>query len=316
MRIAVLDDYQGVALKMADWSRLKAAHEVVVLRKAFSGPEEVVRALGDFEVICAMRERTPFPRSVIERLPKLKLLVTTGHRNAAIDLKAAAERGIVVCGTPSSGHAAFELSFALLMCVARQVHVQHQSMRDGGWQVGVGGDLNGRTLGIIGLGKIGSQMAKLGRAFGMNIIAWSQNLTDERAKECGAAKVEKARLFAEADYVTIHVALSERTRGLISAAELNAMKPTAYLINTSRGPIVEEKALISALEAGRIAGAALDVYDVEPLPVDHVLRKMPRVLLTPHVGYVSEANYRGFYGGTVENIEAWLAGKPINQLKA
>jgi phosphoglycerate dehydrogenase-like enzyme len=287
-----------------------------VFRKPFANADEVVRALTDFEILAIMRERTPFPRSVIERLPKLKLLATSGHRNAAIDVKAAAERGIVVCGTPSSGHAAFELSFALLMCVARQIHVQHQSVREGGWQVGVGGDLCGRTLGVIGLGKIGSQMAKLARAFGMNIIAWSQNLTEERARECGAAKVDKAQLFAQADYVTIHVALSERTKGLVGAAEIKAMKPTAYLLNTSRGPIVDEKALIAALNEGRIAGAALDVFDIEPLPVDHVLRRTPRLLLTPHVGYVSEANYRGFYGGTVENIEAWLAGKPINQLKA
>jgi phosphoglycerate dehydrogenase-like enzyme len=316
MRIAILDDYQGVALEMADWSRLKAAHEIVVFRKAFSGPEEVVRALGDFEVICAMRERTPFPRSVIERLPKLKLLVSTGHWNAAIDIKAAAERGIIVCGTPSTGHAAFELSFALLMCVARQIHVEHQSVREGGWQVSVGNDLHGTTLGVIGLGRIGAQMTKVGRAFGMNVIAWSQNLTEERAKECGARRVEKAELFAQSDYVSVHVKLSERTRGLVGAAEIARMKPTAYLVNTARGPIVEEKALVAALNEGRIAGAALDVYDIEPLPADHVLRRTPRVLLTPHVGYVSQASYKDFYGGTVKAIEDWLAGKPVqHQLK-
>lgn len=316
MRIAVLDDYQGVALKMADWSRLRAAHEVVVFRKPFANPDETVRALADFEIVSAMRERTQFSRSVLERLPRLKLLVTTGHWNAAIDLKAAAERGVVVCGTPSSGHAALELSFALLICVARQIHVQHQSVRDGGWQVGVGCDLNGWTLGIIGLGKIGSQMARLGRAFGMNIIAWSQNLTEERAKECEARRVDKAELFSQADYITVHLKLSERTHGLVGAPELARMKPTAYLINTSRGPIVDEKALIAALNEGRIAGAALDVYDIEPLPVDHVLRKTPRLLLTPHVGYVSQANYKGFYSGTVEAIEAWLADKPVRQLDA
>ncbi len=311
MRIAVLDDYQGVALEMADWSRLKAAHEVVVFRKPFSGPEEVVRALADFEIICVMRERTPFPRSVIERLPKLKLMVTTGHWNAAIDLKALEERGIPAGGSPSTEHAAFELSFALLMCVARQVHVEHQSVREGGWQVSVGSDLRDATLGVIGLGRIGKRMAEVGRAFGMNVIAWSQNMTEERARECGARRVEKAELFAQSDYVTVHVKLSDRTRGLVGAADIARMKPTAFLINTARGPIVEEKALIAALNDGRIAGAALDVYDIEPLPADHVLRRTPRVLLTPHVGYVSRTSYKGFYGGTVAAIEAWLAGKPL-----
>jgi len=312
MRIAILDDYQGVALKMADWSRLQRAHEIVVFRKPFAGADEVVRALADFEVISAMRERTPFPRSVLERLPKLKLLVSTGHWNAAIDVKAAAERGIVTAGTPSTGHAAFELSIAMLMCVARQIHVEHQSVREGGWQVGVGNDLFGTTLGVIGLGRIGAQMAKVGRAFGMKVIAWSQNLSEERARECGAQRVEKAELFSKSDYVTVHVKLSERTRGLVGAAEIALMKPTAYLVNTARGPIVDEKALIAALNEGRIAGAALDVFDIEPLPADHVLRRTPRVLLTPHIGYVSQASYKDFYGGTVKAIEDWLAGRPVD----
>jgi phosphoglycerate dehydrogenase-like enzyme len=316
MRIAVLDDYQGVALKMADWSHLQTAHQVVVFRKPFASPDELVRALADFEIVSAMRERTPFPRSVLERLPRLKLLVTTGTWNAAIDVKAALERGVVVCGTPSSHHAAMELAFALLICAARQIHVEHQSVREGGWQVGVGGDLNGRTLGVLGLGRIGGEIARHGRAFGMNVIAWSQNLTEERARECGGRRVDKAELFSQSDYITIHLKLSERTHGLVGTAELGRMKPTAYLVNTSRGPIVDEKALIAALNEGRIAGAALDVYDIEPLPVDHILRKTPRLLLTPHVGYVSQANYKVFYGGTVEAIEAWLAGKPVRQLTA
>jgi phosphoglycerate dehydrogenase-like enzyme len=316
MRIAVLDDYQGVALEMADWSRVKRAHEVTVFRKAFASQDEAARSLADCEIICAMRERTPFPRAMFERLPRLKLLVTTGMVNAAIDLEAAAAKGVVVCGTPSPGHAPAELSFALLLGLARQLHVEHQNVREGRWQTTVGDAIHGRVLGILGLGRLGALMANYARAFGMQVIAWSQNLTDARASECNAKRVDKTELFRTADYVAVHLKLSERTKGLVGAPEFGLMKKPAYLINTSRGPIVKEEDLISALNEGRIAGAALDVFDVEPLPADHPLRKAPRVLLTPHIGYVSGENYKVFYGGTVEAIEAWLAGKPIRRLGA
>jgi phosphoglycerate dehydrogenase-like enzyme len=287
----------------------------VVFRKPFASPDELVRALADFEIVSAMRERTPFPRSVLERLPRLKLLVTTGTWNAAIDVKAALERDVVVCGTPSSHHAAMELAFALLICAARQIHVEHQSVREGGWQVGVGGDLNGRTLGVLGLGRIGGEIARHGRAFGMNVIAWSQNLTEERARECGGRRVDKAELFSQSDYITIHLKLSERTHGLVGASELARMKPTAYLVNTSRGPIVDEAALVAALRQGTIAGAGLDVYDEEPLPLDHPLRNLPNTVITPHLGYVTEEGYRIFYGQALEDVKAWLAGQPVRVLR-
>lgn len=314
MRIAVLDDYQGVALELADWSRLRAAHEVVVFGKPFASEDEAARALAGFEIVCAMRERTPFPRSLFERLGKLKLLVTTGMVNAAIDLEAAAARGVVICGTPSPGHAPAELSFALLLGLARQLHVEHENVREGRWQTTVGDTVHGKVLGLLGLGRLGALMATYARAFGMQVIAWSQNLTEARAAECGAKRVDKAELFRTADYVAIHLKLSERTTGLVGAAEFALMKRTAYLINTSRGPIVKEAELLAALVEKRMAGAALDVFDVEPLPPGHLLRKAPRVLLTPHIGYVSGENYKVFYGATVEDIEAWLAGKPVRQL--
>jgi phosphoglycerate dehydrogenase-like enzyme len=314
MKIAVLDDYQGVALEMVDWSRLRKAHEVIAYQKPFATQDEAARALADFEIVCAMRERSPFPRALFERLPKLKLLVTTGMVNAAIDLRAASDHGVVVCGTPSPGHAPAELTFALLIGIAKHLHIEHQNVREGRWQTTVADDLEGKVLGLVGLGRLGGLMAKYGRAFGMRVIAWSQNLTEARAAECAARRVEKSELFRTADYVSIHLKLSERTTGLVGAPELALMRKTAYLVNTSRGPIVQEADLLAALHEGRIAGAALDVFDVEPLPPDHPLRKAPRVLLTPHIGYVSRENYRVFYGGTVEAIEAWLAGKPVRQL--
>lgn len=311
MRIAVLDDYQGVALEMADWSNIRKSHDVVVFREPLGDVDAVAKALADFEIVCIMRERTSFREDTLSRLPKLKLLVTTGMVNAAIDLAAAERLGITVSGTPSPGHSTSELAFGLLMCAARGIHLEHESVRNGGWQIGVGGDLYQRTIGIVGLGRLGAQVAKIANAFGMKVLAWSQNMTEERAIEVGARRVDKDVLFREADYITIHLKLSDRTRGLVGARELSLMKPTAILINTSRGPIVDEAALLSALEKGTIGGAALDVFSVEPLPKDHPIRKAPRVLLTPHIGYVSQDNYHVFYGGVVECVEAWLAGSPI-----
>lgn len=311
MRIAIIDDYQGTALDCADWARIKANHEVSVFRRPFASEDELVSALENFEVICVMRERTQFPGRVLERLTKLKFIATPGMNNAALDAATAKDRGILISGTTSPGHCTSELTFALLLAITRQLHIQHESVRKGGWQVGLGGELRGKTLGIIGLGRLGAQIAGYAKAFDMKLIAWSQNMTAERASASGAELVSKEALFERADFITIHLKLSERTTNLVTARELALMKPTAYMVNTSRGPIINEKALLDALHSGAIAGAALDVYDVEPLPIDHPFRTAPRVLLTPHVGYVTRENYRIFYGGIVESLEAWLAGAPI-----
>ena len=314
MRLAILDDYQRVALEMADWTPLRAAVEITVFDRHLGALDAVADALAGFEIVCIMRERTPFPASLFERLPKLKLLVTTGRRNAAIDLEAAARGGVTVCGTGSPGHAAGELAFALILALARGLLSEANSVRAGGWQVGIGRDLHGATLGILGLGHIGAQIAGFGKAFGMQLMAWSQNLTEARAAEVGVRRVARDELFAGADFVTIHTRLSPRTEGLVGARELALMRPDAYLINSSRGPIVDQEALILALEQGKIAGAALDVYDQEPLPADHPLRRTPRLLLTPHIGYVTRETYRVFYRETVELVQAWLAGRPRNVL--
>jgi len=310
--IAILDDYQNVALKMADWSRLQQGHRVVVLNQHLPDVEACARALADFEVIGVMRERTPFPRALIERLPKLKLLVTTGKRNASIDVAAANERGVTVCGTSGGAHPTAELAIGLMLGLARHLREEFHAMRaGGGWQSTVGFDLDGRTLGILGLGNLGGRVARIGAAFGMKLIAWSENLTPERAKAQGAEHVSKDELFRRADVISIHLVLSQRSRGLVGARELALMKPTAILINTSRGPIVEEAAMLAALREKRIAGYGADTFDVEPLPANHPLRSEPRALLTPHLGYVTEGTYRKFYPGMVEAIEAWLAGKPV-----
>lgn len=313
-RIAILDDYQGVALDMADWSRIQAAHEVVVFRKPFSGEAEAAAALVGFDVLGIMRERTPFPRSMFEKLPNLKLMVTTGKRNAAIDMAAAADHKVLVCYTGGTGHPTAELAFGLMLALARHIPTEAENMRAGRWQTTVGFDLNGRTLGILGLGNLGGHVARIGRAFGMKLIAWSENLTPERAAEHGATRVDKATLFRDADILTIHMLLSKRTRGLVGAADLALMKPTALLINTSRGPIVDEQALIAALRDKRIAGYGGDVYDVEPLPAEHPLRRESRAMLTPHIGYVTQDTYKVFYGQMAACIEAWAAGSPINVL--
>jgi phosphoglycerate dehydrogenase-like enzyme len=322
IRVAVLDDYQDVARAYADWSLLPEGTEVEVFRDHVADRVELVRRLQSFDVITAMRERTPFPRPVLEALPKLKLLVTTGMRNASIDLAAAGDLGITVCGTGSStppnrpGDPTAELAWGLILAVVRNIPQEDRRVRDGGWQQTVGVDLAGRTLGIVGLGRLGSQVAKVGHAFGMDVLAWSQNLTDEKAQAAGVRAVRKQELFSSADVISIHLVLSDRSRGLIGAAELELMRPTAYLINTSRGPIVDEQALLAALQEGRIAGAGIDVFDREPLPPDDPWRRAPRTVLTPHLGYVTEGTYRAFYAETVECVKAYLAGSPVRVLTA
>lgn len=316
MRLAILDDYQNVALDLADWGRLKGKVEITTFTEPFSGSEATIAALQPFDAVLLMRERTPFPAAVIEQLPKLELIVTTGLRNLAIDVGAAVKRGITVSGTQTSPEPVVELAWAMILGIAHNIAAEDRSMRAGGWQIGLGQTLAGKVLGIVGLGKLGRRVGEIGRAFGMEIIAWSQNLTPEKAAEAGARHVSKEELFRSADVVTLHLVLSARTRGLVGAAELALMKPSAYLINTSRGPLVDETALIDALRNHRIAGAALDVYDVEPLPVDHPLRKLDNTLLGPHIGYVTAENYAGMYAQAVEDIEAYLAGKPLRLLTA
>ncbi|MEQ8355987.1 MAG: D-2-hydroxyacid dehydrogenase family protein [Kiloniellaceae bacterium] len=315
MKIALLDDYQGVALDCADWSALQGKADITVFRDTITDLETLVERLAPFEIIGIMRERTPFPGALLERLPSLKLLATTGHRNASVDVAAAQARGVTVCGTPSSAHAAAELAWALVMAAARHLDVETRALRDGGWQVSLGRDLKGTTLGVIGLGRLGGLVAGYGRAFGMRVLGWSQNLTPERAAECGAEAVSKEALFREADFVTLHLRLSDRSRGLVSAEMLGLMKPDAWIVNTARGPIIDETALIAALKEGRIGGAALDVFDREPLPADHELRRLANVVATPHVGYVTRENYRTMYRVTAENIAAFLAGAPQNVIE-
>lgn len=305
-KIAILDDYLGIALETADWSGL----DVTVFRDHVADPDRLVERLQPFDVICPMRERAPISRQVIEGLPNLKLIATTGMRNAAIDMTAAKERGVCVTGTGGAPPTA-ELAFALIMACAKRIPEESRAMRRGQWQTVLGRPLKGSTLGLLGLGKLGAQVAGFARAFDMNVIAWSQNLTQERAAECGATLVDKATLIAQSDFLSVHVVLSKRTRGLIGADELRAMKPTAYVINTSRGPIVDEDALYAALAAGEIAGAGLDVFGIEPLPADHPIRSLDNVVLTPHSGYASEETFQTFYRETVECIRAWQAGEAL-----
>jgi phosphoglycerate dehydrogenase-like enzyme len=305
-KIAVLDDYQGAALEMADWSAVTARAQVDVFSDHLSDADAVAERLLPYDVVCVMRERTPLRAEMIERLPNLKLIASTGPRNASIDLKAAAARGIAVAHTGYFGSPTLELTWALILASARHIVAEAAAVRSGGWQHSIGDDLSGRTLGIIGLGNLGSQVAKIGLAFGMRVLAWSQNLTAEKAGAVGAALVSKEELLRQSDIVSVHLVLSDRTRALIGAKELALMKPSARLVNTSRGPIVVEAALIAALKAGQIAGAAIDVYDVEPLPLDHPYRHLDNLLATPHIGYVSRSLYERFYRDTVSNILAWL----------
>jgi phosphoglycerate dehydrogenase-like enzyme len=305
-KIAVLDDYQNVALESADWSVLRDRADIAVFQNHLADPDAVIERLLPFDVVCAMRERTPLPRHVIERLPNLKLIASTGPGNASIDVAAAGERGIAVVHTGYRPDPTIELTWALILASARHLVTESNSVRSGGWQQTVGTDLRGKTLGVLGLGRIGSQVARVGSAFGMNLIAWSQNMTPEVATAAGAILVSKDQLFERADILTIHLVLSSRTRGLVGAAELKRMKPTARLINASRGPIVDEQALISVLTNKHIAGAAIDVFDDEPLPPSHPFRTLDNVLATPHIGYVSAGLYKTFYEDTVSNIRQWL----------
>jgi phosphoglycerate dehydrogenase-like enzyme len=315
-QVAILDDYQKVAQGSADWTALPPDLEVTFFHDHLADPDQLVARLEPFAIVGVMRERTPFPVSLLQRLPNLRLLITTGPRNASIDGEAAQRLGITVCGTRSSGYATAELAMALILALARGLPAETASMRAGGWQVGLGRDLAGAVLGVVGLGRLGSRLARLGQAFGMTTIAWSQNLTEAAAAEVGARRVDKAELFRHADFISVHLQLSARTRGLIGAAELALMQPDACLVNTSRGPIVDEDALVDALQSGRIAGAALDVYDREPLPRDHRLRRVPNLLLTPHIGYVTRESYATFYGDMVAGIAAFLAGNPQRVISA
>jgi phosphoglycerate dehydrogenase-like enzyme len=304
--IAVLDDYQNVALKCADWSVLRDRADVAVFQDHLADPDAIIERLLPFDVVCVMRERTPLPRSVIERLPNLKLIASTGSVNASFDVAAARDHGITVVHTGYRSDPTIELTWALILASARYIVTESNSVRSGGWQQTVGTDLRGKTRGVMGLGRIGSQVARIGIAFGMNLIAWSQNMTPEVAEVADAILVSKDQLFERADFLTIHLALSNRTRGLVGAAELQRMKPTARLINPSRGPIVDEHALISALKNKQIAGAAIDVFDIEPLPPSHPFRTLDNVLATPHIGYVSQGLYETFYEDSVSNIRKWL----------
>jgi len=310
-RIVLLDDYQGVALDYGGWDRVPDEWQVVALEQHIADAGALVEALSDAEIVVAMRERTPFPAAILDRLPDLKLLITTGMANASIDVAAAQANGVVVCGTASKGPPTAELSWGLILSLLRSIPAEHAAMREGGWQSTIGGDLDGATLGLVGFGRLGTKMATIGAAFGMEVLAWSQNLDADAAREAGAEPVEKMELFERSDVVSVHYKLSERSRGLVGAAELGAMKPSAYLINTSRGPVVDTDALLAALESGAIAGAGIDVYDTEPLPADHPLRSAPRTVLTPHLGYVTEDTYATFFGHAVENVLAYLDGAPV-----
>ncbi|WP_210589743.1 D-2-hydroxyacid dehydrogenase family protein [Streptomyces sp. GESEQ-35] len=316
LRCAVLDDFQRAATDVADWSPLADEVEVVCFDSHFPDEDALAEALTDFDIAVTLRERVPFPASLVDRLPRLKLIVASGMRNTVIDYAAAEANGVTVCGTASSSTPPVELTWALLLGLARGIAEETSALRSGGpWQSTVGADLHGRRLGLLGLGKIGSRVARIGLAFGMHVSAWSQNLTKDRAEEFGVhLAASKEELLTDSDFVSVHLALSDRTRGLLGPAEVALLKPTAYLVNTSRAAIVDQDALLTALHEGRIAGAGVDVFDIEPLPADHPMRTAPRLLATPHLGYVSQANYATYYGQAVENIQAYLAGSPLRRL--
>ncbi|EHM31033.1 2-hydroxyacid family dehydrogenase [Streptomyces sp. W007] len=316
LRCAVIDDFQSVATTVVDWSPVTADVEVVSFTEHLATEDEAAAALAGFDIVVTLRERVPFPADLFARLPRLRLLVASGMRNSVIDFDAAKRHGVTVCGTASSSTPPVELTWALLLGLARGIVPEAEALRtDGPWQSTLGADLHGRTLGLLGLGKIGGRVAQVGRAFGMDVLAWSRNLTKERTDEVGATlAASKEDLLASSDFVSVHLALGDRTRGLIGAAELALMRPTAYLVNTSRAAIVDTDALLAALRAGTVAGAATDVFDIEPLPAGHPLRTAPRLLATPHLGYVSRANYETYYGQAVENIRAFLDGQPLRRL--
>jgi phosphoglycerate dehydrogenase-like enzyme len=314
-RLAILDDYQDVAHGFADWAALEAEGvRVVTYREPFASPEALVAAMADATMVVAMRERTAFPREVLEKLPGLQLLVTTGMANASIDVAAAVEQGITVCGTPGSPTAAPELTWALLLAIARNLTVEENSLRAGTWQTSVGFELAGKTLGVVGLGKIGRRIAAYGQAFGMEVLAWSQNLTAETAKEAGARLVSKDELFRQSDVATLHLRLSARSENIVGERELRLLGPEGVLVNTARGPLVNQDALLKALSEGWIRGAALDVFDQEPLQAGHPLLTAPNTVLSPHLGYVTRESYRQFYGGAFEDVTAWLAGEPVRKI--
>jgi phosphoglycerate dehydrogenase-like enzyme len=314
MRVSILDDYQGVALDMADWSRVRdRGIDIAVERFPFADEDDVVRSLADSEIVCAMRERTAFPEHILDRLPKLKLLITTGMRNASFDMAALKAKGVTVCGTggPGGGNEdTAELAWGLILGAMRRIAEDHAFMRQGGWQTRVGHRVAGKTIGLLGLGRLGSAVARVGLAFDMKAIAWSQNLTAEKAAAQGVERVEKDELFRRSDVLSVHLVLSPRSRGLVGAREIGLMKKSAVLVNTSRGPIVDTDAMIAALQEGRLGYAGIDVYDKEPLPIDHKLRTCPNVIMTPHIGYVTDENYRSSYPQIVENIVGYLDGAP------
>src|SRR5580704_7009984 len=315
LRCAILDDYFNLTLQLADWSKIGDRVDVTVFNQPFASPEAAAGALKDFEIICAMRERTPFPRALFVGLPKLKLLITSGMRNAAIDMEAAKDHQVVLCGTQWGRDPTAPLTMGLILELTRNIGRENARMHAGEfWQKFIGIEIEGRTLGVVGLGKLGAKVSGLAKAFGMNVIAWSPNLTPERCKEVGVGYATKEELFAAADIVTVHMVLSERSRGLVGQTDLARMKPTSYLVNTARGPIIDEAALLEALQQRRIAGAAIDVFSVEPLPVDHPFRKLDNIVLTPHLGYVTEEGFRAHYGQMVEGIEAWFKGEPLRRL--
>ena len=317
MKVAVLDDYQSVAADMADWSSLPGGIDVTFFSDHLADEGALAQRLADFDIVMGMRERTAFPRSLLERLPALRCLITTGARNASFDVDAATELGITVCGTPGAGEGPTELTWGLILGILRQIPQEDRATREQGkWGIHVGASLQGKTLALLGLGHIGSLVARVGNAFDMRVIAWSQNLTAERAAECNATLVDRDTLFAEGDVVSVHVRLSDRTRGLVGAHEIGLMKPSAILVNISRGPIVDEDALVDALQRRAIGGAALDTFDVEPLPADHPFLTLDNTLITPHVGYVTDDGYRAFYAGVVENIRAFAAGEPVRVINA
>jgi phosphoglycerate dehydrogenase-like enzyme len=315
LKIAILDDYQNAALEAADWDSITDS-ELTVFHDYMADDDKLAETLSPFDVIVAMRERTPFPASLLEQLPQLKLLVTTGMRNLAIDMDFARQQNIPVCGTSMVPHSTYEHTWALILSLAKNITRENALMHAGGWQAEVGFGLKGKTLGILGLGRLGSEVARIGQAFGMQVIAWSQNLTEEKAAEQNVQYVDKTTLFREADILSVHLLLSDRTRGMVGAQELALMKQSAYLVNTARGPIVEEDALLSCLQNQTIAGAAIDVYDIEPLPKGHPFRAMDNLLLTGHTGYVVQELYELAYGEAVENIKSWLAGNPKRLLNA
>jgi phosphoglycerate dehydrogenase-like enzyme len=315
VRCAILDDYQNVALKVVDWSKVKGDLDIKVFNEHLGGPDKVIAALKGFAIVVAMRERTGFPKQVIDALPELKLLITTGMRNASIDTEAAKARGVTVCGTPNFGNPTSGITIGLMLELTRHIGYENTRLHAGAtWQTTIGPDLEGLTLGVLGLGRLGTHTANIAKAFGMKAIAWSQNLTAEKCTAAGVGYVSKDDLFRQSDFITIHIVLSPRSRGLVGAKELGLMKSSAFIINTSRGPIIDEPALIAALREKKIAGAGLDVFDVEPLPLDHPFRKMDNVVITPHLGYVTEQNYRHYFTGVVEDIRGFLDGKPVRVL--